>query len=305
MFEELCDIVLFWARRGVRVFRVDNPHTKPFTLWEWLIAEVKREFPETIFLAEAFTRPKVMKRLAKLGFTQSYTYFAWRNTKWEITEYLHELTRTDAREHFRPNLWPNTPDILPEYLQTGGRPAYMSRLVLAATLSSSYGIYGPAYELCEATPRDWGTEEYLDSEKYEIKAWESDRADSLAEFIGRVNEIRRENPALQRDDTLRFHPVDNEMILCHSKQSEDGRDTILTIVNLDPHHRQSGWLELDLDALGIDPRHAYQMHDLLGGARFMWWGHRNFVELDPRAVPAHIFRLRRRIRSERDFEYFL
>jgi starch synthase (maltosyl-transferring) len=206
LWEELKGVVLFWIDQGVRIFRVDNPHTKPFHFWEWLIGEIKKDHPEVIFLAEAFTRPKVMYQLAKLGFTQSYTYFAWRNTKRELTQYFTELTQTEAREYFLPNLWPNTPDILTEYLQMGGRPAFMARLVLAATLGASYGIYGPAFELCENRPKEPGSEEYLDSEKYEIKNWDIKKPESLRDFVARVNRIRRENPALQGDWSLHFHP---------------------------------------------------------------------------------------------------
>lgn len=305
LWEELKSVVLFWIEQGVRIFRVDNPHTKPFPFWEWLIGEIKRDYPEVFFLAEAFTRPKVMYHLAKLGFSQSYNYFAWRNTKWELSQYLTELTRTEVREYFRPNLWPNTPDILPEFLQFGGRPAFMIRLLLAATLGASYGIYGPAFELCEARPREPGSEEYLDSEKYEIRHWDIDRPDSLKDFIARVNRIRRENSALQCDWNLHFYPIGNEQLLCYAKSSEDLANTILVVVNLDPHHTQGGWLELPLGELGLEAGQPYQVHDLLGEARFLWHGPRNYVELDPKVAPAYIFRVRRRVRSERDFDYYL
>jgi len=305
LWEELRSIVLFWIQQEVRIFRVDNPHTKPFRFWEWLIAEVKKDYPEVIFLSEAFTRPKVMCHLAKLGFTQSYTYFAWRNTKWEITQYFTEMNQTEMREYFRPNLWPNTPDILTEYLQMGGRPAFMSRLVLAATLGASYGIYGPAFELGENQPRVFASEEYLDSEKYEIKQWDLKRPDSLKDFISRINRIRRENAPLHYDWNLTFHPIDNEQLICYSKHTEDLSDFILVVVNLDPHHVHAGWLELPLSTLGLDLRQPYQVHDLLTDARYLWTGPRNYVQVDPRIVPAHIFRLRRRIRSERDFDYFM
>ncbi|EAR23434.1 alpha-1,4-glucan--maltose-1-phosphate maltosyltransferase [Nitrococcus mobilis] len=305
LWDELEDVFLFWIEQGVRIFRVDNPHTKPFPFWEWLITHVKAQHPEVIFLAEAFTRPKVMHRLAKLGFTQSYTYFTWRNNKWELMEYFTELTQTPSREYFRPNLWPNTPDILNEYLQVGGRPAFMTRLVLAATLGANYGIYGPAFELCEARPREPGSEEYLDSEKYEIRAWELERPDSLAHFITRVNQIRRENPALQQDWSLRFHPVDNEALVCYSKHCDALDNVILVVVNVDPHHTQAGWVELPLEALQLLPEHPYQVHDLLSDARYLWQGARNYVELDPHSAPAHIFRVRRHVRTEHDFDYFM
>jgi starch synthase (maltosyl-transferring) len=305
LWEELKGVVFFWIDQGVRIFRVDNPHTKQFRFWEWLIGEVKKEHPEVIFLSEAFTRPKVMYRLAKLGFTQSYTYFAWRNTKWELTQYFTELKQTEVREFFRPSLWPNTPDILTEYLQMGGRPAFMARLVLAATLGANYGIYGPAFELCENRPREPGSEEYLDVEKYEIKNWDIKSPDSLGDFIGRVNRIRRENPALHGDRSLRFHPTDNEQLICYSKHTEDLSNIIAVVVNLDPHHKHSGWTELPLQSLGIDAQRPFQAHDLLSDARYLWHGDRNYVELDPQVAPAHIFRLRRRVRTERDFDYFM
>ncbi len=245
-----------------------------------------------------------MYRLAKLGFSQSYTYFTWRNTKRELTEYFSELTQTEVREYFRPNLWPNTPDILAEYLQFGGRAAFMTRLVLAATLGANYGIYGPAFELQEHQARDPGGEEYLDSEKYQIKNWQPTSPQSLSEFITRVNRIRRENKALQRDGSLRFHDIPNEQILAYSKQTDDSVNIIVVVVNLDPHHVQSGWLDLDLAALDINLDEPYQAHDLLTGARFLWHGPRNYVELNPQVVPAHVLRLRRHVRREQDFDYF-
>ena len=304
LWAELKSIVDFWIAQGVRIFRVDNPHTKPFAFWEWLIGEVKRDHPEVLFLAEAFTRPKVMYRLSRLGFTQSYTYFAWRNTRAELTEYFTELTQTDVREHYRPHLWTNTPDILTEFLQLGGRPAFITRLVLAATLGAGYGVYGPAFELCERVPREPGSEEYLDSEKYEIKRWELDRPDSLREVIARVNQIRRDNPALWGDRSLRFHGVDNEQLICYSKRTDDLASCVLVVANLDPHHPQAGWTALDLATLGLDPEQPYQVHDLLTDSRFLWHGARNYVELDPRRAPAHIFRVRRRVRTEQQFEYY-
>lgn len=305
LWTELEGIFRFWIEQGVQVFRVDNPHTKSFPFWEWAIAEIKHDHPATIFLAEAFTRPTVLHYLAKLGFSQSYNYFPWRNTKRELTEYLTQLSQGEEREYLRPNLWPNTPDILTEYLQFGGRPAFMTRLVLAATLGASYGIYGPAFELFENTPREPGSEEYLDSEKYQIREWAVHRQDSLKDYIARVNRIRRENPALQHDRNLSFHAVDNDELICYSKATEDLSNIILVVVNLDPYHSQSGWVELPLDAFGLDPAHPYQVHDLLSNARYLWHGRRNYVELDPRVVSAHIFRLRRRVRSERDFDYYM
>jgi starch synthase (maltosyl-transferring) len=305
LWEELKSIVVFWIKQGVRLFRVDNPHTKPFAFWEWLLAEIRRDYPDVLFLAEAFTRPRVMERLAKLGFTQSYTYFAWRNTKWELTQYLTELTQTELKEYYRPHFWPNTPDILTEYLQYGGRPAFIVRLVLAATLSAGYGIYGPAFELCENRPLAPGREEYLDAEKYEIKHWDITRPESLKDLVGRVNRIRRENPALQTNHTLRFHTVENEQLIAYTKSTEDLTNVILVVVNLDPHHMQCGMVELPLESLAIDPHQPYQVHDLLADARYLWQGPRNYVELHPQITPAHIFRIRRRVRTERDFDYFM
>jgi starch synthase (maltosyl-transferring) len=305
LWVELKSIVSFWIDQGIRIFRVDNPHTKPFRFWEWLITDITTRYPEVIFLSEAFTRPKVCYHLAKLGFTQSYTYFAWRNTKTELTQYLTELTQTEVREYFRPHLWPNTPDILTEYLQLGGRPAFMVRLILAATLGASYGIYGPAFELCENRPREMGSEEYLDSEKYEIRHWHIERPDSLKDLISRVNRIRRQNPALQSDWSLHFHRIENDALICYSKSTADRRNVILVVVNLDPHHTQAGWTDLSLDVLGLAPHQSYQVHDLLSDARYLWQGARNYVELDPHAMPAHILRIRHRFRTERDFDYYM
>jgi starch synthase (maltosyl-transferring) len=305
LWAELLSIVTYWIDQGVHVFRIDNPHTKPFPFWEWLIGEVKRDNPDVIFLAEAFTRPRVMYRLAKCGFTQSYTYFTWRHTAWEITQYFTELTQSPISDFFRPNLWTNTPDILTEYLQTGGRPAFAARLVLAATLGANYGIYGPAFELIEAQAKEPGSEEYLDSEKYQLRSWNIDSPDSLREMITLVNEIRHENVALQSDRGLRFHTTENESLLAYTKSTTDLADVVLTVVNLDPHHTQAGMVTLPLKDLGLDTDKSYQAHELLSGARYLWNGPRNYVEINPHAAPAQIFRFRRRVRSEHDFEYFL
>jgi starch synthase (maltosyl-transferring) len=304
LWEELHGVIAFWIGEGVRIFRVDNPHTKPFAFWEWAIARLKRDHPDLLFLSEAFTRPRVMHRLAKVGFTQSYTYFTWRNDKRELTEYFTELTQGPGREYFRPNCWPNTPDILPESLQIGGRAAFMARLVLAATLCTNYGIYGPVFELLEHTPREAGSEEYLDSEKYEIRRFDLARADSLAPFIERVNAARRDNRALQHEGRLVFFPTDNDELICYGRIDTDRSNALVVVVNLDPHHTQSGWVELDLSALGIDAEQPFQVHDLLTDARYAWHGSRNFVMLDPARVPAHVFRVRRRVRDEHDFAYF-
>ncbi|MGZ5063597.1 MAG: alpha-1,4-glucan--maltose-1-phosphate maltosyltransferase, partial [Usitatibacter sp.] len=287
LWQALHDVVAFWAREGVEVFRVDNPHTKPFAFWEWLIAEIRREHPATIFLSEAFTRPRVMHRLAKLGFSQSYTYFTWRVTKEELTEYFTHLAQDDSREYFRPNAWPNTPDILPYHLQHAGLAMFRLRLLLAATLAANYGIYGPAYELGENRPRDAHSEEYLDSEKYEIKRWDLDRPTSLAPFIAKVNAIRHAHEALQSDWTLAFHPTDSPHLLCYSKRAGD--DRVLVAVNLDPDNVQAGWVTLDLEALGLAGETAFTVRDELDGARYPWRGQRNFVMLDPSRAPAHVF----------------
>ena len=302
---ELKDIFIFWIKQGVRIFRVDNPHTKPFAFWEWLIGGIKEQYPEVIFLAEAFTRPHVMYGLAKVGFSQSYTYFTWRNTKQELTDYFNELTHTDVREYFRPNLWPNTPDILPEFLQVGGRPAFMIRFILAATLGASCGIYGPAYELCENTPYQPGSEEYLNSEKYELKHRDLDAAWSLKEFIARINRIRKQNLALQSNRNLRFHSTDNPSLICYSKATDDLSNIVIVIVNLDSFHGQTGWVDLDLNSLGLAATQAFEVHDLLGEGRFLWQGARNYVELMPESLPAHILQVHRWVRTEQNFDYYL
>jgi starch synthase (maltosyl-transferring) len=302
---ELKSIVDFWIARGVKIFRVDNPHTKAFNFWEWLITQTKREHPEVIYLAEAFTRPKVMHRLAKLGFSQSYTYFTWRNTKQELTDYFTELALGAGRQYYRPNVWPNTPDILPETLQSGLRVVYATRLILAATLAANFGIYGPTYELMESAPREPGSEEYRDSEKYQLRHWTLEQPDSLWSLIARMNRIRRENTALQSDAGLHFCQIDNEQLIAYLKVDSTCANLILTIVNLDPHHAQSGWLHLDLSSLKFESGQPYQVHDLLSDQRFIWRGRSNYVLLDPQRAPAHVFRLRRRVRSEQDFDYYL
>src|SRR5262249_22055332 len=304
-WEELKSIFLFWIEQGVRIFRVDNPHTKAFPFLEWLITEIKAQHPDVIFLAEAFTRPNLMYRLAKLGFSQSYTYFTWRNTKPELTQYFTELTQTDVREYLRPNLWPNTPDILPEFLQVGGRAAFMVRLILAATMGANYGIYGPAFELCENAPLRPGSEEYLNSEKYEIKHRDLNSKASLKSLISRLNSIRKDNPALQTNASLRFHETDNPSLICYSKATEDLSNVIIVVVNLDCVHVQAGWLELDLRSIGLDGHHSLQAHDLLSEGRFLWQGSRNYVELAPESLPAHVLCLRRWVRTEQDFDYYL
>jgi len=289
LWAELRDVFLFWVSHGVKIFRVDNPHTKPFRFWEWVIREVWDRDPETIFLSEAFTRPKLMRQLAKAGYTQSYSYFTWRNTKSELTEYFTELTQTESAEYMRPNLFANTPDILHDFLQHGGRPAFQIRHVLAATLGATYGIYGPPFELCVGQALRPGSEEYLDSEKYQVRHWDLNQPGTLRDFITRVNQIRRENPALRFDRNIRFHDADNHQIITYSKSTPDRSNQILVVVNLDPHHVQSAWVHLPLFELGLGNR--YEVHDLLNNSHYEWHESSNFVRLDPSVCPAHIFRI--------------
>jgi starch synthase (maltosyl-transferring) len=303
LWQALDEVVRFWIEQGVRIFRVDNPHTKPFRFWEWLIGGIKADHPDVLFLAEAFTRPKVMYHLAKAGFSQSYTYFTWRNTPQELAEYLTEVSKPPVSDFFRPNLWPNTPDILHDYLQHGGRPAFAARLVLAATLAASYGIYGPVFELAIGTAREPGSEEYLDSEKYQVRHWNLADPDSLAPLVRRVNAVRRGHPALQSNLGLRFHVVEGDWLLAYSKRGP-GDDLVLVVVNLDPHHAQAGMLELPLAELGIDPEAPFEVTDLLTGETYLWRGSRNWVELDPAVRVAHVFEVQRRVRTESQFETY-
>jgi starch synthase (maltosyl-transferring) len=291
LWAEMKSIVLFWAQRGVRIFRVDNPHTKPVAFWEYLIRGVREKYPDAIFLSEAFTRPKMMKALAKAGFNQSYTYFTWRNSKHELIEYFTELTQTEMSEYFRPNLWTNTPDILPFVLQEAGRPAFMIRVALAATLSPLYGIYS-GYELCEneALP---GREEYLDSEKYQYKERDWNAPGNIKDWIARLNKIRKENRALQLYTDLRFHDADNDAILFYSKMTAARDNIILVVVNLDPHRKQNSFVYVPIENFGQMESDVYQVQDLLSGATYTWRGRRNYVELDPDIQPAHIFLVRR------------
>ena len=291
LWAEIKSIVLFWADRGVRIFRVDNPHTKPVAFWEYLITGVRDKYPDTIFLSEAFTRPKLMKALAKAGFNQSYTYFTWRNSKRELIEYFTELTQTEMSEYFRPNLWPNTPDILPFVLQEGGRAAFMIRVLLAATLSPLYGIYS-GYELCEneALP---GREEYLDSEKYQFKERDWNAKGNIKNWITRLNRIRKQNRALQLYTNLRFYPAENDAILFYGKMTAARDNIILVVVNLDPHRKQNSFVDVPIEQFGQMESDDYRVQDLLSGATYTWRGRRNYVELDPNIQPAHIFLVRR------------
>jgi starch synthase (maltosyl-transferring) len=294
---ELKSIFLFWIDKGVSIFRVDNPHTKAFPFWEWAIASIREEYPDTVFLAEAFTRPKLMARLAKAGYTQSYSYFTWRNTKWELQEYLKELTGTSLKEYMRPNFWPNTPDILHEELQTGGRSKFIIRLVLAATLSSNYGMYGPAYELCEHVPVAEGKEEYADSEKYEIKRWDLDRPGNIRAEIALINRIRKTNPALQQTGDITFVRIDaeqsreHELLMGYVKRSENDGNIILTVVNLDQSNTQGGWMRFPLELFGLPHDQGFMVEDLLTGKSYSWGGEWNYVELNPQIMPAHVFRI--------------
>ena len=293
LWEEMKDVILFWVRHGVRIFRVDNPHTKPNAFWEWLISGIQHEYPDVIFLSEAFTRPKMMKTLAKGGFTQSYSYFTWRTSKWELTEYLTELTQSEMKFYFRGNFFTNTPDILPFHLQTGGRPAFMMRAVLATTLSTVYGIYS-GFELCEnvAVP---GREEYLNSEKYQFKERDWNAPGNIKDYITTLNRIRKTNRALREYENLRFHTIENEQILFYSKATEGLDNIILVMVNLDPYNTQSGFAYVPIESFQIDGAEPYQVEDLITGERFTWRGARNFVMLEPNGRPAHIFRVRRLI----------
>ncbi|MDX2128688.1 MAG: alpha-1,4-glucan--maltose-1-phosphate maltosyltransferase [Chloroherpetonaceae bacterium] len=297
LWEELRSIFYYWIERGVTIFRVDNPHTKTLGFWDWCIGSIKEKHPETIFLAEAFTRPKLMYRLAKGGFTHSYTYFTWRNNKQGLTEYLTELTTTEVKEYFRPNFWPNTPDILSEeYLHNAPRAAFVSRYALAATLSSNIGIYGPAYELCINTPLIKGKEEYLDSEKYELKQWEWNAEGNIREFISKVNKIRKENPSLQKTNFIRFlsvnqgYSIENQELLAYLKYDEEQKNVLLCVVNLDPHHSQSGWVFVPNTELGLGS--SYTVKDLLTDRVYQWNGEWNYVELNPQHASAHILKLK-------------
>ncbi len=290
LWHALLDVTRFWIARGVRIFRVDNPHTKTFGFWEWLIATVQRDDPDVIFLSEAFTRPKLMRYLAKAGFTQSYTYFTWRNTKHEIEEYLTELTSTEVSEYLRPNLFANTPDILHAYLQEGGRPAFEARLVLAATLSASYGIYS-GFELCDNKAVRPGSEEYLDSEKYQIRHWNWERPGNITHLVRTINAVRRQHPSLQWNGGLRFCETDNPQIVAFTRTSPDESDALLVVVNVDPHYMQHGHVRVPVNTFGLDPNRPYRAHDLLTDTPYAWSGEWNYVRLDPGVRQAHVLTL--------------
>jgi starch synthase (maltosyl-transferring) len=303
LWREIERVLRYWMAEGVRIFRIDNPHTKPVLFWEWLVEEIHRTDPDVLFLAEAFTRPKMMKGLAKAGFTQSYTYFTWRDFKGELTEYFTELTQTEVADYLRGNLFTNTPDILPKFLQGAPRSAFKIRATLAATLGSVWGMYN-GFELCEGTPLP-GKEEYIDSEKYDFKVWDWDRPGHIKEHITRLNRVRLEQPALRGYRNLRFHKAENDNLLFYSKRTEDGRNAVLVVVNLDPYRVQEGIIHVPIGDLKIREDETYQVHELLTDRRFFWRGESNYVRLDPESEPAHVFRLLRWSHREQDFDYFL
>jgi starch synthase (maltosyl-transferring) len=293
LWEALADVFRFWIDRGVTVFRVDNPHTKAFAFWEWAIAAIRHDHPEAVFLAESFTRPRVMERLAKIGFNQNYTYFAWRQSQWELREYFNDLA-TRTVDYFRPNAWPNTPDILTEQLQHGGRPVFVSRAILAATLSPSWGVYGPAFELLEHTAVREGSEEYLDSEKYQLRTWNLDDGESLAPLLTRLNRIRHDHRAFRNLDTLHVHGCDDPAILCFSKTDPAGEGRpVIVVVNLDPFNQHRAFVDIDLAAIGLPYGSDYDVVDELGGVSYRWSGNMNYVDLAPWSASAHVFSVRR------------
>lgn len=290
LWEELKSVFVFWIEQGVTIFRVDNPHTKPFPFWAWVIAEINKKYPDIIFLSEAFTRPKVMAALAKLGFTQSYTYFTWRVSKQEITEYMTELVSAPSRNYFRPNFWPNTPDILPWHLQHQGENAFILRFALAATLSSNYGMYGPAYEICDNVPMD-GKEEYFNSEKYEIKTYDWKKSSRMTEMIRLVNKTRKENPAMQSTWNISFCSIENPNMVAYLKATDDLKSIMLIIVNLDPNQKHSGYVQLPLSRLHVQRSLHVKLVDQMTGEKYTWTQEWNFVELDPNRIPFHLFKL--------------
>jgi starch synthase (maltosyl-transferring) len=291
LWKGLLEVVIHWIEAGITIFRVDNPHTKAFAFWEWLIAEVKVRHPDVLMLAEAFTRPRVMEQLAKIGFSQSYTYFTWRPGGRELREYLTELT-TETIDYMRPNAWPNTPDILTEQLQEGGRPAFANRAILAATLFPNWGVYGPAFELVEHTAVRAGSEEYLDSEKYQLRSWDLDQPHTLAPLLTRLNAVRRAHPALQHLGGLHFHGTSSDQLLCYSKLSPDCGDRVLVVVNLDPTSPQQGMVDVDWARLDLPYNATYLLDDVLGDGSYLWHGSHNWVGLDPHGLAAHVFHVR-------------
>ncbi|MCF0068912.1 alpha-1,4-glucan--maltose-1-phosphate maltosyltransferase [Dyadobacter sp. CY261] len=292
LWDELKSVIDFWIEQGVNVFRIDNPHTKAFPFWEWTIGEVRKVNPQVIFLAEAFTRPRVMERLAKIGFNQSYTYFTWRNSKWELEQYLYELTKTDQQYYFRPNFWPNTPDILPHHLVEGGENAHITRFILAATLSSNYGLYGPVYEYGINAPHP-GKEEYTDNEKYEIKHWDWERYSRTREIITRVNRIRNAHPALQSTWNIDFNETNNDRVISYTKVAPDDGESLLVAVNLDYFNTQGAHIRVPLHRFGIGSNQPYLVRDMLSGEKYRWQGEYNYIQLNPWEMPAHILKIER------------
>jgi starch synthase (maltosyl-transferring) len=290
LWNALKNVIEFWIDKGIRIFRVDNPHTKPFVFWEWIMAEMRRDYPDVLFLSEAFTRPKIMARLAKVGFHQSYSYFTWRKNKSELIEYLNQLTQTELREYFRANFWPNTPDILPEYLQNTGQNHAAMRYVLAATLSSNYGMYGPVYEYSVNQPVN-GKEEYFDSEKYEVRHWDWRLESPMHNLIGKINEIRNQNPAFHSTFNIQFCETDNEMLLAYYKSTEDGSNKILVVVNLDPINKQSGWVKLPINEMKVNEGETIGLTDLMDQSNYRWNETWNYIELEPQLTPCHIFNI--------------
>ena len=290
LWNELKSVITFWIEQGVKIFRVDNPHTKPISFWEWAIHEVNKEYPDIIFLSEAFTRPKIMASLAKIGFTQSYTYFTWRVTKQELTAYVNELVYGPSRNYFRPNFWPNTPDILPYHLQHQGENIFILRLALAATLSSNYGIYGPAYEWHDNIPMQ-GKEEYFNSEKYEVKQHDWKKTNRTTDIITMINAARKNNKALQSTWNVQFCHIEDPNLIAYLKATDDLSNIILVVVNLDSHGRHSGYVQLPLGRLKITERVNVKVHDLITEEHYTWTQEWNYVELDPYKIPFHLFKL--------------
>lgn len=290
LWKELKSVIDYWIEQGVNIFRVDNPHTKAFPFWQWMLGEVKRENPDVIFLAEAFTRPRIMERLGKIGFTQSYTYYTWRTNAQEIRQYMEELTQTEMREYYRPNFWPNTPDILPVPLQNSGEAPLITRLIMAATLSSNYGVYGPVYEYGINTPHP-GKEEYTDSEKYEIKHWDWNKKTKIKDIITRINQIRKENTAFHSTWNIHFADTSNGQLLAYGKVNKENQNIMLMVVNLDEHNIQEGMVKVPIASLGILPGYPYMVHDLLSDEKFTWHDEWNYVKLDPAMMPVHVFKV--------------
>jgi len=289
LWNELKSVIDYWIDAGISVFRIDNPHTKAFGFWQWMIGEVRKKHPEVLFLAEAFTRPRVMERLGKAGFNQSYSYFTWRNTKQELQQYMTELTKTDLRYFYRPNFWPNTPDILPPALVNGGENAHIMRVILAATLSSNYGLYGPVYEFGINAPHGV-KEEYIDNEKYEVKHWDWNKYTRIGEVITRLNRIRKENTALQSTWNIDFAETSNDQIICYVKTDKKTGNSLIIVVNLDVFNTQSATVKIPMPKLDLDYKDSYKVTDLLSGSRYTWSEY-NYVELNPNQMPAHIFKV--------------